>query len=243
MISHQDEATSFISPPEAVRSMKVLDRKLFSRTVSLPALKVPSQQIGSLSKTLKVSLLKMQKVKPIADLAKDDPQYKSHKLFLLNPDKFKSGDDFSTEDSKKLAEFDIDVKDFTFVDMELGYENWNCAEILRAVLPEDVESVSSYSIIGHIAHLNLKPEVMDYKHLIGKMWEFVWYIITLQQVCVCVLKKNQKKKPYSVTDFSYCLGLFKEMGMTNTDKYNTNYNNLQYMRTADKKKCTTILEL
>ena len=169
MISHQDQATSFISPPEAVRSMKVLDRKLFSRTVSLPGLKVPSQHIGALSKTLKVSLLKMQKVKPIADLAKDDPQYQSHKLFLLNPDKFKSGDDFSTEDSKKMAEFDIDVKDLTFVDMELGYENWNCAEILRAVLPEDVEGVSSYSIIGHIAHLNLKPEVMDYKHLIGKM--------------------------------------------------------------------------
>ena len=194
MISHQDEATSFISPPEAVRSMKVLDRKLFSRTVSLPALKVPSQQIGTLSKTLKVSLLKMQKVKPVADLAKDDPQYRSHKLFLLNPDKFKSGDDFSTEDSKKLAEFDIDVKDLTFVDMELGYENWNCAEILRAVLPEDVEGVSSYSIIGHIAHLNLKPEVMDYKHLIGKMWEFVWYIITSQQVSVCFKNKQTPKQ-------------------------------------------------
>ena len=47
--------------------------------------------------------------------------------------------------------------------------------------------------------------------------------------------KKKKKTPYSVTDFSYCLGLFIEMGMTNTDKYNTNYNNLQYMRTADKK--------
>ena len=48
-------------------------------------------------------------------------------------------------------------------------------------------------------------------------------------------KKTLKTKKNSVTDFSYCLGLFKQMGMTNTDKYNTNYNNLQYMRTADKK--------
>lgn len=168
MVSHQEEATSLISPPEAVRGMKALDRKLFLRTISIPSLKVPSQYIGALTKTLKVSLLKMQKVKPVADLAKDDPQNKSHKLFLLNPVKFQSGDDFSMEDLKRLAEFDVDVKNLTYVDLEVGYENWNCAEILRAVLPEDVEGVSSYSIIGHIAHLNLKPEVMDYKHLIGK---------------------------------------------------------------------------
>ena len=51
---------------------------------------------------------------------------------------------------------------------------------------------------------------------------------------MCALKTN-KPQNNSVTDFSYCLGLFKQMGMTNTDKYNTNYNNLQYMRTADKK--------
>ena len=124
--------------------------------------------IRALSKTLKVSLLKMQRVKPIADLATDDPQYKSHKLFLLNPNTFRTVNDFSTEDLTKLAQFDVDVKDLTQFDLELGYQNWNCAETLRAVLPKDVEGVSSYSIIGHIAHLNLKPEVMDYKHVIGE---------------------------------------------------------------------------
>jgi len=59
--------------------------------------------------------------------------------------------------------------DLACFDLEVGYENWGVAEILRAVLPEESESVSSYSIIGHIAHLNLKPEVMEYKHVIGEV--------------------------------------------------------------------------
>lgn len=53
-------------------------------------------------------------------------------------------------------------------DVEMTYENWNVQDILRAVIPASSDSVTSFSVIGHIAHLNLKPEVYPYKKLIGK---------------------------------------------------------------------------
>ncbi|KAK7103350.1 tRNA (guanine(37)-N1)-methyltransferase-like [Littorina saxatilis] len=169
MLSNQEPTTPVISPPETVRGMKTLDRKLFSCTVSIPAIKIPSKHIGAITKILKSFTFKIQRVKPIAELAKDDSQHASHKLCLLNPEKVKSGQDFSAEDAEKLAEFDVDVKDVFYFDVDLGYDNWTAAELLRAVLPAESEGVSSYSIIGHIAHLNLKSEVMDYKHLIGEV--------------------------------------------------------------------------
>ncbi|XP_076443145.1 tRNA (guanine(37)-N(1))-methyltransferase-like isoform X2 [Babylonia areolata] len=163
------EEGGVITPPAAVRGMKTLDKSLFSRTVSIPALKVPSKHVSAFTKSLKMALFKMQRVKPVADLAKDDPLHSSHKLFLLDPRKFKTSQDFSVEEKQKLAEFGVSVEELSYFDLEVGYENWNAAEILRAVLPETSDGVSGYSIIGHIAHLNLKAEVLDYKHLIGEV--------------------------------------------------------------------------
>ena len=167
MSSDQEESSSPFSPPEAVRGMTTIDKKLFARTVQIPGLKIPSKHIAALTKSLKMSLLKMQRVKPVADLAKDDPSCQTHKLFLLDPRKFRTVDDFSPEVLQKLEAFDVDMKELSYFDLELGYENWSTSEILRAVLPVDSEGVSSFSMIGHIAHLNLKPEVMDFKQLIG----------------------------------------------------------------------------
>ncbi|KAL8608692.1 hypothetical protein ACOMHN_002921 [Nucella lapillus] len=166
----EDNENAIFAPPASVRGMKTLDKSRFTRTISLPALRVPSKHISALSKSLKVALLKMQRVKPVAELAKDDPLHASHKLFLMDPRKFKTVEDFSAEEREKLGGFGVSLgEEFSYFDLEVGYENWGVAEILRAVLPETMDGVSGYSIIGHIAHLNLKPEVLDYKRLIGEV--------------------------------------------------------------------------
>jgi tRNA (guanine37-N1)-methyltransferase len=169
------ENVPVLAPPEAVRGMKALDRALFSQTVSIPCLKVPTANMREVTKAFKRYLLKMPRVKGIADLAKDDPFSSTHKLFMLNPQQIRTASDFSVEDVETLMKFGVDVNDLTFCDLELGYENWSTPEILRAVLPDDSDGVSSFSIIGHIAHLNLKPEVMDYKQLIGKVLFSIFY--------------------------------------------------------------------
>lgn len=41
-------------------------------------------------------------------------------------------------------------------------------EIMKELLPSDVVIPSSFEIIGHIAHLNLRAPQLPYKHLIGQ---------------------------------------------------------------------------
>lgn len=44
-------------------------------------------------------------------------------------------------------------------------------EILDAILPEDLlkEAPRGYAGCGHIAHINLNPEYLPYKHVIGQL--------------------------------------------------------------------------
>ena len=43
------------------------------------------------------------------------------------------------------------------------------APCLQRLLPEGLEVPSSFESVGHIAHLNLRTELLPYKHLIGKV--------------------------------------------------------------------------
>jgi tRNA (guanine37-N1)-methyltransferase len=40
---------------------------------------------------------------------------------------------------------------------------------LQAVLPDGVEIPSSFESVGHIAHFNLRPPHLPYKHIIGQV--------------------------------------------------------------------------
>ncbi|KNC47787.1 tRNA (guanine-N(1)-)-methyltransferase [Thecamonas trahens ATCC 50062] len=48
-----------------------------------------------------------------------------------------------------------------------GYELMTVQEVLDQVLPEGLVRQSAFSTIGHIAHMNLRTEVLPYKKLIG----------------------------------------------------------------------------
>lgn len=159
-----ESEVSELCPPKHVIGMKVLDKSAFKRTCKIPGVKVPIKAIKQMSKCMKLSMLRMPKLKPIADLENFDPDFKSHKLFLLNPLKYKSLDDFSNEERQMCNEADVDLTSFQKYDTELCYDNWTASEIIPAIVKTNV---SGFSIIGHIAHLNLKEEVLQYKHIIG----------------------------------------------------------------------------
>ncbi|XP_071163743.1 tRNA (guanine(37)-N(1))-methyltransferase-like [Mytilus edulis] len=161
-----ESEVSELCPPKHVIGMKVLDKSAFKRTCKIPGVKVPIKAIKQMSKCMKLSMLRMPKLKPIADLENFDPDFKSHKLFLLNPLKYKSLDDFSNEEKQMCNEADVDLTSFQKYDTELCYENWTASEIIPAIVKTNV---SGFSIIGHIAHLNLKDEVLQYKHIIGQV--------------------------------------------------------------------------
>lgn len=61
---------------------------------------------------------------------------------------------------------------------------------MQKLLPEGVEVPSSFETVGHIAHLNLREEVLPYKHVIGQ----VWPPPPLHQTCPHVLTRTQIDK-------------------------------------------------
>ena len=72
---------------------------------------------------------------------------------------------------------------------------WYCRfdDILDAVLPAEHDGIGGYSGIGHIIHLNIKDELLDYKYLIG------WYSETIHL--------NLKDE---LLDYKYLIGWYSE---------------------------------
>lgn len=54
-------------------------------------------------------------------------------------------------------------------DLQITYDHYSIHDILQAVLPiEETKDIpSSFEIVGHIAHVNLREEQLPYKELIG----------------------------------------------------------------------------
>lgn len=72
---------------------------------------------------------------------------------------------FSADDLKWLLERGIVHSSHQ---LQLGYPNWGVTAVLRAVLPAGMQEVpSAFETVGHIAHLNLREEHLEYKNLIG----------------------------------------------------------------------------
>lgn len=53
--------------------------------------------------------------------------------------------------------------------LPIGYENLTFDKTLKEVLPKDMDAVTGFSLIGHLAHFNLKPPALPYRKLIGQI--------------------------------------------------------------------------
>ena len=169
-ITDANSPNSF-SPPEDVRGMKNLNRDKFIQNVKVFGIKVPAGFVAVVSRRFKDSLLKIPKIKPIAELCDSDSLKDSHKLLLFNPTKLPSAESFRDTDKEFVAGHDVDITNTELYDLSLTYENWTYDQILSAILPENSDGVGGFSIIGHIAHLNLRQNLLEYKEIIG------WYIL------------------------------------------------------------------
>ncbi|ESP02935.1 hypothetical protein LOTGIDRAFT_110690 [Lottia gigantea] len=156
--------------PQGIKGMKTLDKSAFRKICKVSALKLHCKDISKVkTKILKKRMLKIQKVKPVIELDDNDPDKNTHKLILFKPE-ITTADDFTQEEKSIFKGNDIHYEKLEFYDLELSFDNLSAKEVIRAILPDDIiDSVSGFSIIGHIAHLNLKREVLDYKHIIGEV--------------------------------------------------------------------------
>lgn len=159
-----------LCPPAEVRGMKKLDRSAFTRNIEVLGLKVPFNAVAVVSRRFKDALLKIPRIRPIVDLGDSDPGNLTHKLLIFDPRKYESANDFSDFQKDFLKKESIDLQSCKMFELKMSYENWLYDGILDAVLPESSNGVGGFSIVGHIAHLNLRDDLLEYKHLIGKFY-------------------------------------------------------------------------
>ncbi|KAK8377128.1 hypothetical protein O3P69_013639 [Scylla paramamosain] len=176
--------TTIILPPETVSGMMELDRGAFQKKISVPHVTVKSSIINSVIKCLKKYLLKLEKSKPVRT-ADDDGDKKE---ILLNPILVKSLEVIKKELGEVISKDEVT---FGYREITLGYENWKAEDILKAVLPANQEGAQSFSIVGHILHLNLREHLLPYKTLIGEV-----YLDKVPNISMVVNKVNTIDSTY-----------------------------------------------
>ncbi|KAJ8683225.1 hypothetical protein QAD02_019017 [Eretmocerus hayati] len=151
---------SLLVPPSSVKGSTRVNPEAFKVTLNgVPRLKLPTHSLNKYRGELKNFLLKMPNFKSV----QPDPDSEGKSVVYLDPRKMK---DVSQETKKK---FPWD-ESYGEEQLTLSYENWTCEEILRAILPDNVEVPGSYSVVGHIIHVNLREEQLPYKAVIGQVF-------------------------------------------------------------------------
>jgi tRNA (guanine37-N1)-methyltransferase len=140
-----------------------LDKRSFDRHVPLVALRIPAKMCTLYMNRFREHLFQRPRMKRIFD-APEDPD----KRLLLLSETLSSVEDL-TPDLKQFL-LDNGPAQPEPYSLKLGYEHLSVEEVLRAVLPKGMAEIpSSYEQAGHIAHLNLRDEMLPFKHLVGQV--------------------------------------------------------------------------
>lgn len=142
-------------PPDDVRGMKIFKIDKFTKSVTVPVIVINKNYVETANRVLKNYIIKINNFKSIRNGSNE-----CECVFFLDPTKFSSCDDFKLDF--------VSTQNLNYEAIKLSYDNWNYDEILKAVLPEK-SMLSSYSTIGSIVHVNLKPELLEYKDIIGQV--------------------------------------------------------------------------
>lgn len=143
----------------SVAAKSFLDQ--FHRKVPLMALTLPAAIIERTVKPLKEHWFVRRNVRPVFP----DPADPARRLVLLR--------ESITADSvppavARVVQEHPDVRLIT-MDVQLDPSNFTLDELLRGAITDPaVEIPSAYEAVGHIAHVNLHPEQLPYKHCIGE---------------------------------------------------------------------------
>lgn len=133
-----------------------LDREAFRRVVNCLGLLVLKQDVFPVRKLLgNGKLLNLYNIKNVVASTGEN------KVILLHPTLVESdlGGVLQSFPQSKVEHRQVVVE----------YANLPADEVLRALLPAGVEVPSGFETVGHLAHLNLRPEQLPYKHRIGQV--------------------------------------------------------------------------
>lgn len=151
--------------PPVNRQMKELDRSFFRRDIPLVLAKLQDPSYFTiLAKTSRPDLLQMQ---GISRIVKVDGQ----KGVLLKPDVARVDEVQHKVSPSTLETLKKAGAAFQPYTLTLDYDHWRAEEILAAVLPEDLldEVPCGFTVVGHIAHMNIRDQYLPYKKMIGQV--------------------------------------------------------------------------
>ncbi|OLL26766.1 tRNA (guanine(37)-N1)-methyltransferase [Neolecta irregularis DAH-3] len=148
------------SPP-ALHGMKNLDRSLFHKTINLSAARVSGNQIPLFQRSCHQDVFKVPRLRSILQDGDD-------RLILLRPGVLP--DDLSTLSTPTrqfISQHSIKIEPYK---LELDYSYWKTDDILSSILPKHLDEIpGGFTLVGHIAHLNLRDQYLPYKHIIGQV--------------------------------------------------------------------------
>ncbi|KAG1461890.1 hypothetical protein G6F55_003305 [Rhizopus delemar] len=152
---------SILTPP-LNKGMVKLNRDAFKLVVPTKAVKVPTNKVGLFTKTLSKNLFNQPRFKNVFP----DLEASGIKLVLLRNDLTKT-EELSEQEQELIDKESLGLVSY---DVQVDYDYWNSEQIFRSVMPDELVDIpSSFTQIGHIAHINLKEEYYPWKHLIGQV--------------------------------------------------------------------------
>lgn len=155
-----------------------INKELISKEIKLISVQFKDPKyIQGFVKTCRSDLLNLRSVSNIQKIMDNNDKSKTIETQVLLKDEIKDvnfltdgeGEKFLKEETLKfLKEHEIIVGEYT---LKLSYNFWRVEEILSSILPDSLhdEIPTSFTIVGHIAHLNLKEEYLPYKEIIGQV--------------------------------------------------------------------------
>lgn len=169
--------------PIGVRGMKNVDRDKFVRDITVPVLTILGDQVSKVIPICKHYLLKLEKFRAVHNVENaSQPSY--NKCVYLNPEQVTKWLDIAENDRILLKKYNVNESQLEMRKFQLLYDHFKYDAIFKAVLPENEETVSGFSQIGHIIHLNLKDHLLEYRHLIGQV------LVDKIKLCRTVVNKN-----------------------------------------------------
>ncbi|KAJ3087558.1 tRNA(m(1)G37)methyltransferase [Quaeritorhiza haematococci] len=158
-----------------------LNRDLFKSQIKVLGLRLNPASVTKCMNELKEYVLDLPKLRSVVD----DPSppttatpKTATKLLLLNPQYQDSTlsflpsnlrDFLSTSAHTSPSSTSASTVEAVPYTIELSYDYWPSDAILRAILPDEVEVPTAFETVGHIAHLNLRDDQLQYKKIIGEV--------------------------------------------------------------------------
>jgi tRNA (guanine37-N1)-methyltransferase len=157
-----------------------IDKSIFIRYIKLFALNIPAILCTHYTTNFKNILFQRPRLKRIHNVENDN----SRRLLLLSEEFISSNSEIINNNEGNNNNVNLDQSflpenlrifneknqvSLELYTLKLDYDHFSVEEVLKTLLPNDIKEIpSSFEQAGHIAHLNLRDEMVPYKYIIGQ---------------------------------------------------------------------------